>query len=123
MMHRKISHIFLFVMLLTATTGLAVSKHFCNESLISSAFYSEADSCCDDNCCRDNLEFIQLDEKFQVSESSAVPGIIQVVLLFRISQDLVFLFPDRYVQALKTENEPPPPGLPVFLSLRQTYLL
>jgi hypothetical protein len=122
-MYRKISHITIFIMLLSATTGMAVSKHFCNGLLISFSIYMEADSCCDKDCCQDQSEFVQLDEEFQLTESSEVPAITELGLLFAGPEHFNFSFRNEYLQVQKPENEPPPPGTNTLLSLRQTYLL
>jgi hypothetical protein len=122
-MFKFISHTILYFMLLAATTGMAVSKHFCNGFLISSSIYSEAEKCCDRDCCQDQSEFVQLDEKYQVSESAGLPAITELGLLFATSWQSDFLLGDEYVQFLKPENEPPPSGMQTRLSLRQAYLL
>jgi len=110
-------------MLLAATTGMAVSKHFCNGLLVSSSVFAEADSCCDKDCCRDHSEFIQLDEDFQLSESPEIPAITELGLFFTEPELYNILFRNEYLQIVKPENEPPPPGINTRLSLRQTYLL
>jgi hypothetical protein len=122
-MLKKISHIILFIVLLTATTGMAVSKHFCNGYLISSSIYTEADSCCDDECCRNNQEFIQLDVDFNVSEFSAIPDVCELGLMFAGPGQFDLLLKNEYIHIFQPENEPPPPGVKTWLALRQTYLL
>lgn len=122
-MLKKISHIILFIVLLAATTGMAVSKHFCNGYLISSSIYTEADSCCDDECCRNNLEFIQLDVEFNISESSAIPVVCELGLMFAGAGQFDLLFRNEFIHIFQPENEPPPPGVQTQLALRQTYLL
>lgn len=122
-MFRKISHIALFIMLLAATTGMAVSKHFCNGFLISSSIYLETDSCCDKDCCQDQSEFVQLDEEYQISESSEVPAINELGLLFTGSELSNTFFRKNNLDIFKSEIEPPSPGTSTRLSLRQAYLL
>jgi hypothetical protein len=122
-MLKKISHIILFIVLLAATTGMAVSEHFCNGYLISSSIYTEADSCCDDECCRNKMEFIQLDVDFTVSEFSAIPVVCELGLMFALPGQSDFLFRNEFIHIFQPENEPPPPGVQTWLALRQTYLL
>jgi hypothetical protein len=110
-------------MLLAATTGMAVSKHFCNGFLISSSIYTEAGSCCDKDCCQDHSEFIQLDEEFQVSESQAMPPILELVLFISKPGFFHLLNGNENVQILSPENEPPPPTVQIRLSLKQAYLI
>jgi hypothetical protein len=110
-------------MLLAATTGMTVSKHFCNGFLISSSIYAKADSCCNKDCCSDNQEFIQLNEVYQVSESSAVPIINELGIMFTRPEQFDFRLRDQYLHIFKPENKPPPERIQTRLSLRQTYLL
>ncbi|WP_444705632.1 HYC_CC_PP family protein, partial [Mariniphaga sediminis] len=42
-MLKRFSHITLSFLLLMATTGMAVSKHFCDDFLISTSVYAEAE--------------------------------------------------------------------------------
>lgn len=69
-MLRKTLHIILTVLLLTATTGVAVSGHYCGESLVSVSLYTDAEKCCDDisdDCCKDAFEYFQLDQEFLIT--------------------------------------------------------
>lgn len=122
-MLRKISHIFLFVLLFFTTTGLVISKHFCKEVFISSSVYLEAENCCEKECCQNQSEFLQLDEEFQVSEITQLPtfydfgNLLLGAGFFFISDQQT----DR--QFFTVENDPPPLEVHTRLSLKQTYLL
>ena len=73
-MLRKASHTILSVLLLTATIGLAISKHYCGGELVSTKIFAEADSCCDSgDCCQNETETYQLDEDFSVSAVTEIP--------------------------------------------------
>ncbi|MCF8232937.1 MAG: hypothetical protein K9J27_12195 [Bacteroidales bacterium] len=69
-MLRKTLHIIFAVLLLTATTGVAVSGHYCGETLVSVSLYSDAKECCDDisdDCCKNAFEYFQLDQEFLIT--------------------------------------------------------
>lgn len=62
-MLRKLTHIFLSVLLLISTCGMAYTRHFCGQNLVAiqwfgTEFESEEDECCggnEDFCCQDEL--------------------------------------------------------------------
>lgn len=122
-MLRKFSHILIFILLLTATTGMVISKHFCNNILISSSLLFDADSCCDDDCCQNRSEFHQLKEKFNFSEYAKIPRITEIGLLILEHHFSLIIFQKKDKPVLFTENDPPPPDINTILSLRQSYLL
>jgi hypothetical protein len=73
-MLRKISHIFFSFMLLIATTGMAVSQHYCGEYLVSTSLFGNADPCCNSGeCCHNESSFFQLDEDFSTPQISKIP--------------------------------------------------
>ncbi len=112
-------------MLLTATTGMAVSKHFCNEFLISTTLFTDAESCCDDgSCCHNEAEFIQLDEEFQPSNTAQIPPSVQINLIASIVWQHIFRESVSDDCTAFTVRKPPsPPDSRTFLSLKQAYLL
>jgi hypothetical protein len=124
-MVKRISHISLSFLLLIATAGFAVSKHYCGEDLVSVNLFNEAESCCDDgNCCHNETVF------YQVGEDFAVPGFIPLPHVYGVC-----LFPGlpdesfgRYCRHEKTDSDeereiPPRPKIHEILSLKQTWLL
>jgi len=121
-MLRKVGHIILFLLLFITTTGLIVSKHFCREVLISASVYLEAENCCEKECCRNQSEFLQLDEDYQVSEVTQVPAVFFSSYIletgFLLMSDLQY-----EKQYLPVADDPPPTEVPTRLSLKQSYLL
>ena len=124
-MLRKTSHIILSALLLFATVGLAISKHYCGGDYVSTSIFSEAESCCDsDDCCKNETEIFQLDEEYSLVSVSEVPQTAEFELLdFAI---LVYNF--TVIETEETEeffesDLPPPPKIQSVLSQRQTYLL
>lgn len=104
---------------------MAVTRHFCNESLVSTALYADAESCCgESSCCHSESEFIQLDEDFHPAGSTPVPGYPAVDLIAALSSISVFSILQQRNEVTSVQWKPPaPPGTPEFLSLNQAYLL
>jgi hypothetical protein len=123
-MLKSFSHIILSFLLLTATTGMAVSKHFCDEFLISTSFFAESEACCDDgNCCHNETTFYQVDEDFSAPQTVNTPNLKEIVVLgFTI---LVFNQTPvvKHFKTFHNNNSPPPLKVSEFLSLRQVFLL
>ncbi len=124
-MIKSFSHIALSFLLLIATMGMAVSKHYCGDALIATSFFEEADTCCDSgNCCHNEEDFIQLDEDFSPPAFSQLPGVIGFDLFSTGAGQYFTLFPNELVLRLYSERKPPPPlKIQTILSLKQAYLL
>ena len=125
-MFKRISHIILSFVLLVSTMGMAVSKHYCGEDLISvSVFNSENDACCDmDDCCHDEAHFFKVQEDFYTPQISTIPVLAELDIL---GHDL---FAGIGLAALETEAVNPtfdesPRLLPLqkTLALKQVYRL
>ncbi|MCF8219211.1 MAG: hypothetical protein K9I29_09170 [Bacteroidales bacterium] len=72
-MLRKTLHIIMTALLLAATTGFTVSKHYCENTLVSYSLYTEAEACCEDisdECCHDVSEHLQVDQEFVTTSFS-----------------------------------------------------
>lgn len=124
-MSRKTSHIILSLLLLFATVGLTISKHYCGGNLISTSIFGKNDSCCNkDKCCQNESIFIQLDED------------CSLVLVSEMSLSSEFEFLDLIILVINHTNinlegtkifliadSPPPLKIQTILSQNQTYLL
>lgn len=124
-MLKKLSHIILSVMLLVSTMGVAISKHYCGDSLISTSVFTEAESCCgDSDCCHNEISFFQLDEDYSLSSISEIPFVAEVDL---IGFSLLINPLDEVIigenQDFVITESPPPPKIQISLSKRQVYLL
>ena len=64
MMMRTILHIMLIGIVLTASSGFAISFHFCGDHLVSVFVNSEDEPCCGENssCCHSETDYLQMDE-------------------------------------------------------------
>ena len=124
-MLRKTSHIILSSLLLFATVGLTISKHYCGRNLISTSIFGEAESCCDNSdCCKNETETFQLDEDYSLVSVSEVPQSAEFELLNLAI--LVYNFSvieTKEIQEFFKSDLPPPPKIQTVLSQRQTYLL
>ena len=124
-MLRKASHIIFSALLLIATVGMTISKHYCGGNHVSTSFFVEAKSCCDSGgCCQNETETFQLDEDFSVSSIIEVPETAHSEI---ISVALVLL--EKTFEENENKSEfiisdlPPPPKIQTSLSKKQLYLL
>lgn len=124
-MLKKTSHIILSVLLLFATVGLAISKHYCGENHVSTSIFNEAESCCDgSDCCKNESELFQLDGDFSLVSVLEVPQSAEFELLnLAISVYNFSVIETNEIQEFFESNLPPPPKIQTVLSQRQTYLL
>lgn len=125
MMLKRISHIILSLVLLVSTIGMAVSKHYCEESLVSVSVFSDNDSCCDmDNCCHNETQVYQLKEDFSIPANPTIPDLSELDLwgndLFTVE---LLNNPETEVAALNFIETPPLLPIQKTLSLKQVYLL
>jgi hypothetical protein len=71
---KNISNILVSLILLVATTGIVVNKHYSAGKLFSVSLYAEAESCCADGdlcgCCDVETDVAQLKTEFQASTQS-----------------------------------------------------
>jgi len=103
---------------------MAVSKHFCGDSLISTVLFGEAEPCCDSgSCCHNESSFYQVDEDFSAPQTINTPDLQEIeVLGFTI---LVFnqTPADKHFKTFQNNNSTPPSTVTEFLSLTQVFLL
>jgi len=67
-MVKKILHIATILILMLATTGVSISKHYCHGSLISFSLFGKAKSCCDSSCgaCHNETAFSKVTDNFEI---------------------------------------------------------
>ncbi len=123
-MLKSVTHILMTCLLLISTTGLAVSKHYCGDDLVSVEFKAETEPCCNnDSCCHTETQFLQLDDDFLTAATT-----IKLQSLF--SSDLIMTsseveLPRPAAGFINSFNHigPPPRCTQSRLALWQTYLL
>jgi len=124
-MLKNFSHIILSAILLVSTMGVAISKHYCSGTFVSSSFFHEAKSCCgDSNCCHNEDQFYQLKEDFSAPQVQDTPQLAELDILGHelISFDLI-ISPETEKTEVLYDGSPPPPTIQKTLSLKQVYLL
>lgn len=115
----------MILLLLLSTMGIAVSKHYCGENLVSVSFFDEANKCCDDgDCCHNDNLF------FQVNDDFSVPSVSNLPYLAAFEIPKVRLCSDFQLKDFEKASAGPNISdlLPALksseaLSLRQVYLL
>mgnify|MGYP001812428967 CR=1 FL=1 len=110
-------------MLLVATTGLTIGRHYCDELIMAANEKSEATSCCDktSECCDHDVNTLRLDSEFESSESNT--DFSQLAVL--VPQPFVIIEEELPVSVTsKSHFEGPlPPNIQELLSNIQVYIL
>ena len=125
-MLQKFSHIILAVLLMISTMGMAVSKHYCGDDLVSVSMFEEAETCCGDmGCCHTENEFFQVKEDFSAPVISTIPFLAELDIL---GYDLLAIEsllnePEQENTNIFVDFSPPPKTIQTVLSLKQVYLL
>ncbi len=125
-MLRKASHIILSMLLLIATIGFVVSKHYCNGQLVSVTLLHEAHSCCgDSDCCHNEDLLVKVKNDFSSPVISTVPELAGLDILGNglLNTGNMFAEPELYNTFIFRNFSPPPKTTQAFLSLKQVYLL
>lgn len=125
MMHKKVLHIILSLMLLVSTTGITFSMHYCGGQYVSTSLFVEPDSCCGDGCgcCENKSVHYEVEEDFTSPLTIAVAPAVELDLLielfhFEIDVERLLLLPVKKV----FEDTSPPKTVDERLSLLQTFL-
>ena len=75
-MLNRIGNIALIIILLCATTGMVVKKHYMFGELYSTAVFSNPESCCADDdlceCCHEESTSYKIDQSFRISSQQQV---------------------------------------------------
>ena len=118
-MLRKSSHIILAALLMISTMGMAVSKHYCGDDLVSVSMFDEAETCCGDmGCCRTENEF------FQVKEDYSTPVVLTTpVLAEHLLKENFIATAEHQIFEFSYDESPHPLNIQTVLSLKQVYLL
>lgn len=73
MMLEKVIHIVVALLLILTTAGFTVSKHYCNDNLVSVSIYGDAARCNHqnhDSCCHNSINHFQVEDEFKIKQSS-----------------------------------------------------
>ena len=116
------------VTLILATTGLSISKHYCNDLLIGTTLGTKAQSCGMDmsdssDCCQETIETQILNEDFQISVSTFDLTPEYDLLVAYLVNELVPMDIYEEYSTLNIHNTGPPDKTePIYLSV-QSFLL
>ena len=68
-MIKKVGNIVITLLLLIATAGIPITRHYCGSGVMSVSVYSTSKHCCDRNCdkCHDVLKFSKVNDDFEVT--------------------------------------------------------
>eukprot|EP01029_Cantina_marsupialis_P020903 TRINITY_DN4944_c0_g1_i1.p3 TRINITY_DN4944_c0_g1~~TRINITY_DN4944_c0_g1_i1.p3 ORF type:complete len:129 (-),score=14.32 TRINITY_DN4944_c0_g1_i1:261-647(-) len=121
---KQFGHIILVLLLLISTAGVSINKHYSGGELFSTAFFVEADTCCETpcGCCDESTEFIQVQSDYLASTFDLTEA-AQLDLLFS-SVPLLLQAESNGSSVLlfNTEDTSPPP-LPDLCILNQVFRL
>ena len=99
---RKIASVILCAVILLATAGFTVNRHYCGGKLKSTQLYSVMDpkTCCGvadlpedkqecpEGCCHDKVEFYQFDEDFNLPATVVNPNVVIVFINYFLLDEL-----------------------------------
>mgnify|MGYP006288604933 CR=1 FL=1 len=128
-MVRKITHIALVLLLVSGTTGFAISAHFCQETLVEISLGEGTEPCCDDmtgTCCQDEITIVQLDLTYLSSSPTTLPHLVQVKEMLPDAAALVTDQRTVTTAIFSVQRETGPPLIPTtprLLAGLQSYLL
>jgi hypothetical protein len=82
-MLRKAGNIAIILLLLVATGGLPVTRHYCGTAQMSFSIYSTPKSCCTSHCdkCHNVFKFTKVNENFVAGTSISTQALTDVVIL------------------------------------------
>lgn len=83
-MFGKISHIIIVLLLLVSTTGFSISKHYCENHIVSLAINKSAETCNnpEDSCCQNFTVHIEVEDYFNFIQDISLPTPVSIGLLF-----------------------------------------
>lgn len=82
-MSRKVGNIIIILLLLIATGGIPVTRHYCGSNAISFSLYSKPKPCCKGPCdkCHNIFKFSKINDEFETGSSSTVLPLKEYVTL------------------------------------------
>ena len=82
-MIKKVGNIVIILLLLVATGGIPITRHYCGSAEVSFSVYSTPKLCCDRNCdkCHDVLKFSKVNDDFEATFSITTQSLTDVFTL------------------------------------------
>jgi len=121
-MLKKIIHIVFGILLIVATTGFTISKHYCGNHLFSVSIFS-VDKCgCGDKCkdCHTNLKLVKVTDNFSAPDAVHPDAPISADLFTAFNSDFSF-FTSPAVTTAFVLLKAPPPGNQNSFALLQSF--
>ena len=121
-MLKKIVHIVFGILLVVATTGFTISKHYCGNHLFSVSIF-KADKCgCGDNCkdCHTILKLVKVTDNYSAPDAIHPDAPISAALFTVNPIDFSF-FTSPAVTTAFTLLKAPPPGTRNSFAFLQTF--
>ncbi len=127
---KKLFSIISIVIILAATSGVTISKHYCGNSLTETTYFSDASCSCstmteeeENNCCHNEEEIQQFRQDFLVSDFSfnlnnTLIPLFDKIFLLSFNTSLYFEKKNFYINYYP----PPPPNrdIPILI---QSFLI
>jgi hypothetical protein len=99
-MIKKAGNIVLILLMLIATSGVAVTRHYCGPTVKSFSIYSTPKSCCDSHCdkCHNVFKFTKVNDHFVAESSLQAPSLCDFVTLH--TTYFIYLFDNATISPL-----------------------
>ena len=121
-MLKKILHIVFGLLLIVATTGFTISKHYCGNHLFSVSIFKAEKCGCGDKCkdCHTNLKLVKVTDIFSAPDAihSDVPVTVDLFTVYNL--DFSF-YTSPAVTTAFTLLKAPPPGNQNSFALLQSF--
>ena len=117
--------IFSFI-ILTATNGFTITRHYCSNNLVSVSVNAETEPCShtEGGCCRNESEYYQLDQEYNLPARLSInPEIPATDILFTLSDIHLFFESQLKIKHNLTSNSSSPPCSVDLRTKTQTFLL
>ncbi len=82
-MLKKAGNIAIILLLLIATGGIPVTRHYCGKAEMSFSVYSTPKSCCTGHCdkCHNVFKFSKVNDNFEAGSSASAQELTEIVTL------------------------------------------
>lgn len=121
---KKLSHLFMVLLLLISTAGVSINKHYSGGELFSTSIFVEAKSCCETpcGCCKNTSELLQVKADY-IASTFDLQAANQLDLLFSILPLSLQLNTLANSPRSFTEWDTSPPTSPDLCILHQVFRL
>ena len=122
---KRFLHIIVAVLLLFATTGFTITKHYCSGNLVDVAINAMPDPCCDmgEACCTNESETFQLKENLERIQSVNLDNEISFDIQLIFTELLKINTVEIAVPISSFDKGIPPPDVTAFLADIQSFRL